>query len=187
MLFDISRFNREAVRVAQSHTDEFPVAQLLEELSLGHMFRERYLLPMAGAIWSTDKTNIQNYPAKQLIAFFDNHGLLAPKTLNPFKVDEGRLQWYTVRNGSRTYVQKILERLRADVRLGCGVSRVTRDDAAIWVEDEHGDHASYDHVVFASHPDQTARVLHQPTPEERAILSAFLYTENDTYLHKDDS
>ena len=55
---------------------------------------------MAGSIWSSKLGDIKNYPFEKFVSFFANHGLL--KIFN-------RPKWRTVRNGSRSYVDKILK------------------------------------------------------------------------------
>ena len=187
MLSDIVRFNHHAVDVVEKHSHEFPLKELMKELSLGTMFQEKYLLPMAGAIWSTDKSNILDYPAKQFVTFFDNHGLLYPKRWNPLTLHRGRLQWYTVKNGAQEYVKKILADMQADVRLSCGVRRVSRSEDTVVVEDERGDILTYDTIVFASHPNQTLAMLADSSEAEKSILGSFVYTPNDTYMHQDPS
>ena len=52
-----------------------------------------------GSIWSSKLDDIKNYPFEKFVSFFSNHGLL--KIFN-------RPKWRTVKGGSRSYVQKIL-------------------------------------------------------------------------------
>ncbi len=187
MLFDIVRFNQQAATFAEKHQDEYSLRELLQELNLSKRYSEQYLLPMAGAIWSTGKENILDYPAKQFISFCENHGLLTPKTLNPFRVSQGRLQWYTVKNGAQNYVKKILADMKAEVLLGTGVSSVVRSKEMVIVIDKKGGEREFDMVVCASHPDQTLRILSDASDEEKDLLGAFMYTKNHTVMHKDTS
>lgn len=187
MLRDITRFNSTVQDVVAKHEDEFPLGELLKEMKMGEMFQKDYLLPMAGAIWSTEKGNMLEYPAKQFVSFFDNHGLLSPKSLNPLTINQGRLQWYTVKGGAQEYVRKICDRMDADIRLSCGVRSVVRKDGKVIVQDTNGESEMYDKVVFGSHPDQTLAMLQDPSKEESENLGVFVYTKNDTYMHKDTS
>jgi predicted NAD/FAD-binding protein len=43
----------------------------------------------------------------------------------------------------------------------------------------------YDHVVLASHADQSLKMLENPTDEEKEILTKFTYVSNSAYLHVD--
>ncbi|MEG3663491.1 cyclopropane-fatty-acyl-phospholipid synthase, partial [Celeribacter halophilus] len=44
-----------------------------------------------------------------------------------------------------------------------------------------------DQVIFACHSDQALRLLQQPTPQERAALSAIRFQDNEMILHCDTS
>jgi predicted NAD/FAD-binding protein len=73
------------------------------------------------------------------------------------------------------------------IRLGCGAANVTRDAHGVSVLDTTGARQSFDHVVFASHGDETLRLLADADAHERAVLSAFRYQKNTAVLHRDTS
>ena len=54
--------------------------ELLDGLGMGEWFRRYYLLPMAGAIWSSTPDQMAAFPARALVQFFHNHALLTPNT-----------------------------------------------------------------------------------------------------------
>jgi predicted NAD/FAD-binding protein len=43
-------------------------------------FIERYLFPMASAVWSMPPAAMRDFPALTLIRFFENHGMLGINT-----------------------------------------------------------------------------------------------------------
>jgi predicted NAD/FAD-binding protein len=47
------------------------------------------------------------------------------------------------------------------------------------------EYIDYDHVVLASHADQSLKMLEDPTEEEKEILTKFSYVSNSAYLHID--
>ena len=55
------------------------------------------------------------------------------------------------------------------------------------VTDFKGHSERYDHVVMASHADQTLKMLTDPSPAERDLLGAFRYSRNLAALHTDES
>ena len=55
---------------------------------------------MVRSIWSSKVSDIKNYPFEKFVSFFANHGLL--KIFN-------RPKWRTVKDGSWSYVEKILK------------------------------------------------------------------------------
>jgi predicted NAD/FAD-binding protein len=96
----------------------------------------------------------------------------------------GSPPWRTVTGGSRRYVELAAKRL-ADIRLSTPVRAVRRHPDHAEVRDAAGETHRFDAVVIATHPDQALRLLDPPTNAERAVLSAFTYTENPALLHTD--
>ncbi len=178
MLRDILRFNRQATAVAAGRETcgDLSLGQFLDRHRYGKPFRRWYLLPMAGAIWSCPLATMLAYPAATFIRFCHNHGLL--------QVND-RPQWFTVAGGARQYVQRIAQRL-PDVRVGEPVLDVTRHPGAhkVAVRTRRGVE-SYDHVVLASHSDESLRMLIDADPNERSLLADVGYQPNRALLHTD--
>ncbi|SEN02850.1 NAD(P)/FAD-dependent oxidoreductase [Palleronia pelagia] len=178
MLRDIVRFNKLA---RDTVTPDMTIGALIERLRLGAWFRDYYILPFSGAIWSTPCRGILDFPAEALVRFFENHALLGY---------EGQHQWYTVQGGSVEYVRRLeaaLTRAGVELRTGAPVAQVRRDAAGVHV-DTHGagsDH--FDEVIFATHSDQALALLEKPTAPEREALGAVRYQPNHAVLHADAS
>ena len=179
MLRDINRFNTRAVALAED--DGISIGDFLEQLGTGDWFRDHYLLPLSGAIWSTPTSGMMKFPAQALIRFFRNHALLGYY---------GQHQWYTVKGGSVEYVRRLQASLVAqgvDLRLGSPVAGVRRGGAGAAVRVTGGEWELFDDIVFASHADDTLRLLSDATPDERAALGAVRYQPNEAVLHADAS
>lgn len=179
MLRDIMRFNAQAETLAGDGS--ITIRAFLDRLGAGDWFRDYYLLPLSGAIWSTPTAGILDFPAQALIDFFKNHALLGVR---------GQHQWYTVQGGSVEYVRRVhlaLERAGVDLRLGAAVAAVQRVPGAVMVRAQGGEWETFDEVIFATHSDDTLRLLADPTAEEAAHLGAILYQPNDVVLHSDTS
>jgi predicted NAD/FAD-binding protein len=108
-------------------------------MGLSENFRQLYLLPMSGAIWSSPPRQMLEFPAKVFVDFFRNHGLLAMS---------GQPQWRTVDGGSTQYVSRIAAELGDTVKLGCAAVAVRRDKTGIVITDGTGATSSFDHVSF---------------------------------------
>jgi len=178
MIRDILHFNKNALRLSQADPS-MTIAGLLQRLGTGDYFRDYYLLPFSGAIWSTPTQQIMDFPAHAMIRFFDNHALLS---------HTGQHQWYTVQGGSQSYVSRLEAALRAqgaDIRLGAPVQAVRRHPAGVEVKLDGAEWENFDEVVFATHSDDSLRMLADPTAEERAALGAIAYQPNDIVLHAD--
>ena len=180
MVRDILRFNRNALRVANEDPAR-TIGSFLDVLGTGAWFRDYYLAPLSGAIWSTPTEKIMDFPAHAMIQFFENHALLNTT---------GQHQWYTVKGGSVEYVRRLEAAMRqngVDIRLGAPTQSVRRTDAGAQVKAWGGDWEHFDEVVFATHSDDSLMLLDDPTAAERAALGAIRYQPNDVILHRDET
>lgn len=176
MIRDILKFNAQADEIDKS--PDMTVGQLIETLQLGRWFREYYLTPLSGAIWSTPIEKILDFPADAMIRFFRNHALMQRR---------GH-QWYTVEGGSARYVSRIWSAMTqkgVDLRLAAPIAAVKRLPAGVMVRAKGGIWERFDEIVFATHSDDTLRLLSDVTPAEQGALSKVRYQPNDVVLHCD--
>lgn len=178
MLRDILRFHREAPQLLDADLGDATLLQVLEEHQFGGWFVDKYLAPMAAAIWSCSPGKILDFPARFLLAFLRNHGLLQLRD---------RPRWRTVQGGARRYVERLLAPLRDRVRPGCPVEWVRRHADHVVVQPRRGPAEVYDAVVMAAHADQTLAMLQDADAREREILEAFPFQRNTALLHTDTS
>jgi predicted NAD/FAD-binding protein len=177
MIRDVMKFFKQA----KTYLDKDPsitLGQCLNELKMGRWFREYFLLPMGGAIWSTPLPQMLAFPAHSFIRFFDNHGLLSVND---------QPQWYTVTGGSKEYVSRLTAPFKNHIRLNCGAVKITRENNGVSVLDTMGGTTQFDEVVFACHADQALKMLQHPSAEEGRILGCFQYQHNRMVLHSDVS
>lgn len=180
MVRDILRFNRDALTLSRSDRN-MTVATFLERLGAGTWFRDYYLLPLSGAIWSTPTEKIMDFPAHAMIQFFENHALLS---------HTGQHQWHTVQGGSIQYVQRLEAAMLGngvDIRLKSPVQSVRRTAGGAQVKAWGGEWEMFDDVIFATHSDDTLRLLADPSDKEQAVLGAVAYQPNDVILHSDEA
>jgi predicted NAD/FAD-binding protein len=179
MLRDVMRFNTLATELAERNQDH-ELAQPLSGFLFSHKFsdafRDWYLLPMLGCIWSCPTDQMLKFPVATMIRFCHNHGLIQVNN---------RPQWYTVAGGARHYVEKILAGI-ADKRLNTPVLRIERDAHSVTLQTQHGSER-FDQVILATHADQSLAMLAEPTPQEVATLGAIRYHPNRAVLHTDTS
>jgi uncharacterized protein len=178
MIRDILRFNAKAETVLKS-TPNASIADLIAQMQLGTRFRDHYLFPFCAAIWSTPESDIGAFPARALIRFMSNHGLMSRT---------GHHQWWTVKGGSVSYVSRLtdaLKRMNVDLRLGAAVKSVARHDRGVTLRCFGGEDEAFDHVILATHSDQALAMLSDADPAERADLSAIRFQPNRAVLHAD--
>ncbi|MFT5589775.1 MAG: putative NAD/FAD-binding protein [Bradyrhizobium sp.] len=181
MLRDILRFNRETTAMALAGDDlasGISLGKFLEQNNYTEQFRAWYLLPMAGCIWSCPTEQMLAFPLSTFVRFCHNHGLLQVN---------GRPQWQTVRGGARQYVDKLLAKIGNPV-LHTPVREILRaphgTDTRITLRTDDGEH-QFEHVVLASHSDQSLALLGDASADEHAVLSAVRYEPNRAVLHTD--
>ncbi len=180
MLRDILRFNNEAEKILQRNFDaNYSLKNLLDDLKSGEYFRQYYLLPMSGAIWSCPLETMLAYPAQSFVRFFKNHGLLTVAD---------QPQWFTVSGGSREYVKKIAAKIgQQNISLNDAVESVERlADGKVALKSKNCAEI-FDYVFFACHGDQVLQLLKNPSEQEKSILRSFKYQPNLAVLHRDES
>ena len=178
MLLDIVRFNEHAFRFCESDDDSTLLGEFLDQISVGKQFREHYLIPMSAAIWSADPACLSQFPAKFILGFLRNHGLLQLRD---------RPQWLTLADRSRSYVAELIRPIRDRVRLNSPVDAVRRLSDGVELSVRGGASHLYDHVVLATHADQSLRMLVDAVQSETDVLNGFPYQSNHAVLHLDES
>lgn len=179
MCRDVLHFNKRAVVAAQDA--DLTIGGLIAKLRLGRWFRDYYLLPLSGAIWSTPTEKILDFPAAAMIRFFQNHALMALS---------GQHQWWTVQGGSAQYVRRLGAAMAArgvDIRLSAPIAAVRRMAHGVEVQAIGTAWERFDEVIFATHSDDTLALLADPTDQETRVLGAIRYQPNDVVLHSDAS
>jgi len=179
MLRDLLRFNRLATELAQGGADaelRQPLADFLRQEQFSNEFRDWYLLPMLGCIWSCPTDQMLQFPVATMIRFCHNHGLLQISN---------RPQWWTVQGGARHYVDKIVGQI-SDKRLNSPVQRLVRDASGVSIT-THGQTERFDKVILACHSDQSLALLADATAQEQDTLGRIRYQANRAVLHTDTS
>lgn len=179
MIRDVLNFNKNGLRLSEE--DGLTVGGLIEKLGAGPFFRDYYLLPLSGAIWSTPTQKIMDFPAHAMMTFFKNHALLNIT---------GQHQWFTVKGGSQEYVSRLghsMAQRGVAIRLGAPVDAVRRTSDGVDVKAAGAEWESFDEVIFATHSDDTLSMLSDATEAERSVLGAVKYQPNRIVLHSDET
>src|SRR5205807_3203434 len=81
LLREILRFNREALKLlSHAAAEGMALDDVIERGRYAPMLAERYLYPMASAVWSMSIEAVRRFPALTLLRFFENHGMLGINT-----------------------------------------------------------------------------------------------------------
>lgn len=178
MLRTVVRFNEEAAEaIGDPRFASMSLSDYARCRGYSDDFLRFYLLPMAGAVWSTPFAGVHTFPAPTLLRFFRNHGLLGGL--------EGHHPWLTVAGGAKTYVEAMTRRFRDAVVTGDAVVAVSRGAHGATLRLASGASAHFDKVVFACHADEALDLLQDRTADEDRLLGAFRYQRNEAVLHTD--
>lgn len=207
---DILQFNKQVRQLRQDYDlacrqgDDVSLfakqtlGDYLNSSKYGELFKDNYLLPMVSAIWSSSLNDVQDFPLIFFAQFFDNHGLL--DVVN-------RPQWFTIKGGSKQYVNKLVTRfvkmggtvlvntpVQSVIRLNDKVTLTIADKTDVNDKGGMNNEAKtavqaliFDEVIFACHADTALKILKDANPIEQEILGHFTFTNNTAVLHTDTS
>ena len=179
MLVDILRLNARCRKLLRDQAmPQGSLGEFLDRSGLSPWLSSRYLLPMAGMIWSCSPRQARQYPAASFLRFFDSHALFTA-TQQPV--------WRTVVGGSDRYLQPLRQRFSGRLLTATPVQALLRGDTETLVCSARGREA-FDAVVCATHADQTLAMLGDDAdPLERRLLSGMPYGASRCVLHTDTS
>ncbi|AXQ27250.1 FAD-dependent oxidoreductase [Solimonas sp. K1W22B-7] len=178
MLLDILKLNRHCNALLRSgQLPEGSLGEFLVAAGFSPELGSRYLLPMAGLIWSCSPKKAMEYPAADFMRFFDSHSLFTAT---------GQPVWHTVVGGSHQYLKKLLEAFPGELRPGIPVTALRRGAAGVEVVSAAGV-KTYERVVCATHSDQALGLLADAAADEREVLGGIPYNASRCVLHTDES
>ncbi|MDZ4761862.1 MAG: FAD-dependent oxidoreductase [Alphaproteobacteria bacterium] len=176
LLREILRFNTLARgHLAAGTIPDVSLGVYLDKHGFSSSFREGYLLPMGGAIWSTPEAAMLDYPVGSLIQFFDNHRLM--HALRPV--------WRTVAGGSRTYVDRLARDLSGALRPGARIEAIRPVGGRVQIASKTGETETFDSVILAAHANDTLSMLDRRYEDHRLALGSVRFSSNTAWLHRD--
>jgi len=175
MIKEILRFNKNSTLLLKDN-EEISLGEYLDREAYSDFFKKYYILPMGSAIWSSDVKTMMTFPAKFFVRFFDNHGML---NIND------RPQWLTITGGSINYVKKLISPFEKKIKLNSQIKSVERKNDHVAIQ-FHDRDEKFDWVFFACHSDEALKLIKSPTQDEKNVLKAIPYKDNEVILHFDE-
>ena len=175
MIKEILRFNKNSTLLLKDN-EEISLGEYLDREAYSDFFKKYYILPMGSAIWSSDVKTMMTFPAKFFVRFFDNHGML---NIND------RPQWLTITGGSINYVKKLISPFEKKIKLNSQIKSVERKNDHVAIQ-FHDRNEKFDWVFFACHSDEALKLIKNATQDEKNVLKAIPYTDNEVILHFDE-
>ena len=177
MFLEILKFYKKSSRLNE-FSEDISLGEYLVNEKHSEYFINYHLIPMVSAIWSMPPYDAKKMPIKFFMRFFQNHGL--------FNLSK-RPQWYTVKNRSRQYVNKVIEKISGEHFKNYKIEKIKRISNFVRIfygsENEYFD---YDKVIIATHADEAKQMIEDKSEEESKILGSFQYKKNLAIIHSDD-
>tara|TARA_B100000941_G_C28498814_1_gene552703 strand:- start:479 stop:1729 length:1251 start_codon:yes stop_codon:yes gene_type:complete len=179
LLFGIFTYFKKAKTFLKHNNDfSYTVHDFIKSAKINNYTYEKFILPMASAIWSTNFDEIEQMPAKYLFEFYKNHDLLS---INPSK------KWRVIKGGSKQYVSKLIKPFDNRIRINSKVHSIKRAKNTIYLKTNHNEKEEFNAVILACHSDQALKILEDSTNQEKEILANIPYQLNQAILHTDTS
>ena len=175
ILRDIIRFSKLCENSSLIH--DYSLKKFLYKNNFSKEFINLYLLPMCSSIWSSDLKDIKNYNTSFILNFFKNHGLNNILTKRP--------TWYTIKNGSKSYIKKIIKIVKPKIYLNEKVIKV--DQKKKYIKTVCNKKYNYDHLIFANHTNQIKQILDKPEKKQLKLLNTVKYQKNNITVHSDQN
>ena len=177
MFLEILKFYKKSSKLNEFNED-ISLGEYLVNEKHSEYFINYHLIPMVSAIWSMPPYDAKKMPIKFFMKFFQNHGLFNLRK---------RPQWYTVKNRSRQYVNKVIERISGEHFKNYKIQKIKRISNLVRIfygsENEYFD---YDKVIIATHADEAKQMIEDKSEEESKVLGSFQYKKNLAIIHSDE-
>ena len=177
MFLEILKFYKKSSKLNEFNED-ISLGEYLANEKHSEYFINYHLIPMVSAIWSMPPYDAKKMPIKFFMKFFQNHGLFNLRK---------RPQWYTVKNRSRQYVNKVIEKISGEHFKNYKIEKIKRISNFVRIfygsENEYFD---YDKVIIATHADEAKQMIEDKSEEESKILGSFQYKKNLAIIHSDE-
>ena len=177
MFLEILKFYKKSSKLNEFNED-ISLGEYLVNEKHSEYFINYHLIPMVSAIWSMPPYDAKKMPIKFFMKFFQNHGL--------FNLSK-RPQWYTVKNRSRQYVNKVIKKISGEHFKNYKIKKIKRISNFVRIfygsENEYFD---YDKVIIATHADEAKKMIEDKSEEEAKILGSFQYKKNLAIIHSDE-
>ena len=177
MFLEILKFYKKSSKLNEFNED-ISLGEYLVNEKHSEYFINYHLIPMVSAIWSMPPYDAKKMPIKFFMKFFQNHGLFNLRK---------RPQWYTVKNRSKQYVNKVIEKISGEHFKNYKIEKIKRISNFVRIfygsENEYFD---YDKVIIATHADEAKKMIKDKSKEEAKILGSFQYKKNLAIIHSDE-
>ena len=174
LLYDVFRFKKIATKyIKNSKNNNSIIGDWLKYNNFSSYFIDRYIIPIASAIWSCSNKNALLFPTTTFLYFFYHHGLLNIKD---------RPKWKTVKFGSQQYIKNILQKSNFKYEINSSIEAITPQNNSVVIKLKDRE-MEYDNVIMACHADQSTELIKDADKEIYKTLNYFKFSKNKIVLH----
>ena len=174
LLYDVFRFKKIATKyIKNSKNNNSVIGDWLKYNNFSSYFIDRYIIPIASAIWSCSNKNALLFPTTTFLYFFYHHGLLNIKD---------RPKWKTVKFGSQQYIKNILQKSNFKYEINSSIEAITPQNNSVVIKLKDRE-MEYDNVIMACHADQSTELIKDADKEIYKTLNYFKFSKNKIVLH----
>ena len=174
LLYDVFRFKKIATKyIKNSKNNNSVIGDWLKYNNFSSYFIDRYIIPIASAIWSCSNKNALLFPTTTFLYFFYHHGLLNIKD---------RPKWKTVKFGSQQYIKNILQKSNFKYEINSSIEAITPQNNSVVIKLKDRE-MEYDNVIMACHADQSTELIKGADKEIYKTLNYFKFSKNKIVLH----
>ncbi len=175
MAKDIKSFPVKLDAYLKAKNPNMPLGLFFKKQGYSKGFAQDYLMAIGRAVWHMPPSELKKFPARHFLRVLKNNGLIGKE----------KAQWRTFAGGTQHYINALAAPFADKIHADDGAVSIYRRVHGVEITDKRGNMATYDAVIMACHPDQSLRLLQDPTPSEKEMLSCFPYIQNRSYLHTD--
>lgn len=177
MVKDIQSFPAKLDAYLKTKSPNMPMGLFFKKGGYSKGFAQDYLLAIGRGVWHLPPAELKKFPARHFLRVLKSNGFIGG----------GKVQWRTFVNGSRHYINALAAPFAKKIHMNNGAVSIYRRPHGVEITDKHGKLVMYDMLILACHPDQSLRLLQDPMPQEKEMLSCFPYMQNRSYVHTDTS
>jgi predicted NAD/FAD-binding protein len=179
MLFGIFQFWQKANKALErGQLKGVTLGEFLKQAHIPQITIRDYILPMAGAIWSSPAEEMSLASAESIIHFCKNHGLLGLRN---------QPRWQTVVGGSHSYLRAFENNFKGKLLINTPISQIERSPQKVTIHAKGREAQNFDYVIIATHANHVLPLLASPSAKELELFSVWEYKNNQTVLHTDIS
>jgi predicted NAD/FAD-binding protein len=152
------------------------IKKFFKKYKFNNNFIKYYFYPICSSIWSNKTKNVKEYNSNFLIKFFNDHALN-----NIFF----RPRWMFIKNGSNSYIKKIIKKCKIKISLNSKVSSIKNKFDKLQINANNKNYI-FDFIICANHADEIIKIIPKKYKQSKTILSSIKFTKNLAVLHTDE-